>query len=396
MADPVRLNLGAGDVEVDGYTAIDRKFGTEVYPLEYEDDSVDEIRASHVLEHFAHQEVFTVVKHWVDKLKPGGRLRIAVPDFQSLSKRYLDGEPINIQGYVMGGHVDENDYHGAIFDHETLAEVFATAGLERIGPWQDDVPDCSSLDISLNVQGFKPTRDLATIPYGKVTGVLSSPRFGPFAHVRCAFLALAKLQVPYQVCMGAYWHQVLSETMERQLTRDPPPDYILVFDYDSIFSAQDILELYRLGEAYPEADAICAVQSRRGDDHVLFTTMKGEGKQPGETVSQWFADFQRNLTQVFSGHFGCTLFRATSLRSHNRPWMKPCPDSDGRWGEGKVDADMDFWRNWRMDGKTLYLANHVVIGHLQELVTWPGKDYKPVFQHLPDYETEGIPSEVKR
>ena len=55
---PLRLNLGAGRVRIDGWTPIDRQFGSEAYPLkDYADGSVDEIRASHLLEHFPFAEV---------------------------------------------------------------------------------------------------------------------------------------------------------------------------------------------------------------------------------------------------------------------------------------------------------------------------------------------------
>ena len=57
---PVKLNIGAGDVDAPGFIAIDRKLGLEAYPLpehvngtKLETDSVDEVRASHVLEHFS-------------------------------------------------------------------------------------------------------------------------------------------------------------------------------------------------------------------------------------------------------------------------------------------------------------------------------------------------------
>ncbi len=47
--EKVRLNLGAGDSHLEGFTPIDRKLGSEVYTLAYKDESVDEIYASHVL-----------------------------------------------------------------------------------------------------------------------------------------------------------------------------------------------------------------------------------------------------------------------------------------------------------------------------------------------------------
>ena len=123
------LDLGAGDNPVPGSISVDRKNGQEVYPLNYEDNSVDEIRASHVLEHFSHTEVSDVINHWVSKLIPGGRLRIAVPNFEYIAREYLAGSPVNVQGYLMGGHIDENDKHGCAFDPEVLTEPLLASGL---------------------------------------------------------------------------------------------------------------------------------------------------------------------------------------------------------------------------------------------------------------------------
>ena len=55
------LFRSAGDVVLEGFTPIDRKLGSEVYPLNYKDGSVDEIYASHVLEHFKLDDIQAVL-----------------------------------------------------------------------------------------------------------------------------------------------------------------------------------------------------------------------------------------------------------------------------------------------------------------------------------------------
>ena len=154
--NPVRLDIGCGERPIEGFVAVDIKSGARAYPLEYEDNSVSEIRASHVLEHFSHTEIAAVVADWVRALQPGGRMRIAVPDFEAIARAYLDGQNIPVQGYVMGGHVDQFDRHGTIFDAEALTEVLQDAGLVGIGRWTSDAQDCAALNISLNLQGIKP------------------------------------------------------------------------------------------------------------------------------------------------------------------------------------------------------------------------------------------------
>src|SRR5438309_1271592 len=129
----MKINLGCGEHKLDGYENWDCKTGQEAHPLSHigddgsrliiQDCSLEEIRASHVLEHFSHRQTSEVVNHWVAKLMPGGCLKIAVPDFEWIAKHYLDGEPINVQGYTMGAHKDRDDRHGGIFDRESLTEV---------------------------------------------------------------------------------------------------------------------------------------------------------------------------------------------------------------------------------------------------------------------------------
>jgi hypothetical protein len=151
----VRLNLGSGDCPIEGYTNIDRRNGQEAYPLDYPDGSVDEIRASHILEHFGRKEALEVLKNWVSKLKPGGLLKIAVPDFARITEMYKGGDT-NTTGYLCGGQTDEDDYHKNIFDRKSLAVLLEQAGLYDIKHWDSEIKDCASLPVSLNMQGNRP------------------------------------------------------------------------------------------------------------------------------------------------------------------------------------------------------------------------------------------------
>jgi len=153
---PIRLNLGAGAVPIQGFTPIDRRTGAEVYPLAYLVGSVDEIRASHVLEHFPQLKVAAVLLDWVATLKPGGRLAIAVPDFDKALELRKAGDP-KWHAYIMGGHSDPNDEHHAIFTAGYLREAMSAAGLVDIEPWTSTVRDCAALPVSLNLVGTKPT-----------------------------------------------------------------------------------------------------------------------------------------------------------------------------------------------------------------------------------------------
>jgi hypothetical protein len=387
---PKRLNLGAGELAIEGFEPRDGKRGDSLYPLPDEDGSVEEIRASHVLEHFSHTQVAAVLRHWVEKLRPGGLMRIAVPDFEKIARDYLEGKNFDVQGYVFGGHSDERDRHGCGFDRELLTELLLDAGLERLHKWTSEAQDCAALPISLNLGGFKPSGP-AKHCAGTIA-VLSAPRFGPVMHFRCAMNAFSRARVPYQIAGGAYWHQVMSEVLESQI-ENPAVRYVISCDYDTVFSYEDVLELYRLMEACAEADAIFPLQSKRASDHALFGILGKDGK-PVDSIAGY--QLARNLMPVSHGHFGLTILRAAKLRSFERPWMTGIPSKEGRWGDGKKDADIYFWHHWKETGRTLFLAPRIVVGHLQEMVTWPGKDLKPIYQTTNDYDADGVPQKVRR
>lgn len=388
----VKLNLGAGDTELEGFIPIDKKIGKEVYPLDYADGTVEEIYASHVLEHFSHNgQVAAVLKHWVDKLEPGGRIRIAVPDFEWIAREYGAGVPIDSQGYTMGGHTDTSDIHGCLFDRESLTEIMVNAGLERIGEWKAEIQDCSALPVSLNLQGFKPS-GAQKRPEG-VFGVISTPRYGPIMHMQCSFKALATLGISNLAGQGAYWGQVLSECIETLLAEQPTCRYILTMDYDTIFGREDVLELYRLMEACLEYDALCPVQSRRSSKAALFGMVDENDKARTQIYA---GEFAKHITPIKTGHFGLTMIRVSSLLKLPRPWMMATPNKKGRWTDGKVDADIKFWHNWKAAGFKLGLANKVVIGHIEELIVWPDDQFQPVYQKPSDYNEAGIPKEVRR
>jgi len=390
---PTRLNLGAGRNPLPGYHNIDRATGEEVYPLTgYADDSCDEIRASHILEHFGHQDVPKVLAEWVRVLKPGGCLKVAVPDFEEVAKRYLKGEAIPTQSYVMGGQEDGSDYHKCIFDRESLQEVMARAGLERMGRWTSEIADCASYPISLNLMGFKPSSAIKP-PLAGVVAILSCPRFGPTMHFRCADSAFPRLGIPYQIGHGAYWHQVLAEQMETCLA-DSGCEYVVTCDFDTVFRAADVLELYRIMRQRPDIDALFAVQNKRVHGTALFTMRDRAGELRSEVAMAELEE--QRAVRCYTGHFGLTVFRAESLRRLPRPWFVARPNDAGRWGEGKVDADSRFWQDWDAAGLTAYAAPKVPVGHLEEMISWPGRELTPIYQTPNDYHDHGIPAEVER
>lgn len=324
---------------------------------------------------------------WVRALRPGGLLKIAVPDFGKIAENYVAGVPQQTEGYVLGGQVDDYDFHQSLFDEAHLKKIMATAGLVLLRPWKSELADdCAALPISLNISGVKPC---AAQP--KVRGVMTVPRLGFNDMWSSAITALPQLGVDFTSVSGAFWDQSLTLAMERVL--DEQADYLLVMDYDSVFTKWHVAQLLQLAMVNPNADAIAPLQASRhfsnplfGMDDESFNVSKGS-----TTVDVERAALEVDLIKVPQAHFGLTLVRADKLRALPRPWFIGTPNSDGEWKTGKVDADIHFWRKWKAAGNSLFLAPRVVIGHLELMVRWPGVNMEPLWQRASDWEADKKP-----
>lgn len=83
----IRLNLGCGNKKVPGFVGVDIKDAdvqADIRHLPYADESVDEIMAIHVLEHFFMQEIVAVLKEWKRVLKRDGVFAVELPCFDKV------------------------------------------------------------------------------------------------------------------------------------------------------------------------------------------------------------------------------------------------------------------------------------------------------------------------
>lgn len=401
--EPIRLNLGAGALKIEGWTAIDRSLGTEAYPLtDYADDSVEEIRASHILEHFPAAQAQAVVDEWARALRPGGRLRIAVPGFENIMELYKQQDP-RVGQFLMGGQVDDNDYHKSAWNEGTLRTIMENAGLCDIKAWKcgpdDDIVDCASLPVSMNLEGLKrldgkkgvspaTANGRPELPF-KVVAAMSMPRLCFTDNFHSAFGALAPLGISINKHGGAYWEQAIDRSFT-QCLKDGA-DVVLALDYDTIFTSREVMQLIDLMHKNPDVDAIVPLQQHRTLGHPLLTI---RGKD-GQFVKEVPVDtFMGDLSPISSGHFGLTLIRASALRALPRPWFQSAPAPDGTWGEGRMDADIYFWRQMEKLGLKACLAPRVVIGHAELVVMWPNESLGTELQYMGDYNENGRPGNV--
>lgn len=103
------------------------------------DATVSLIYASHVLEHFGRFQYTSVLAEWCRVLKPGGVLRLAVPDFAACAAIYYEQGLADglsgVVGLISGGQRGEYDYHKMIFDEPFLRDALLTIGFREVRRW---------------------------------------------------------------------------------------------------------------------------------------------------------------------------------------------------------------------------------------------------------------------
>jgi SAM-dependent methyltransferase len=102
----------------------------------FPDGCVDLVYSAHCLEHFGYRHRRAVLEEWVRVLKPGGVLRIAVPDFAVIARSYAAGTALSeLEGFLLGGQDYRLNFHKAIFDEPSLRGLLTSVGLSDVRPW---------------------------------------------------------------------------------------------------------------------------------------------------------------------------------------------------------------------------------------------------------------------
>lgn len=141
----MKLHLGCGPRCIPGFVHIDAQPAPHVDivgPVErlpMGDNSVSLIYASHVLEHFGRNEYKAVLKEWFRVLKPGGILRLSVPDFAACAAIYYESGLADglsgLVGLIVGGQRNEHDFHKMIFDEDFLCRELLDTGFRIVRRW---------------------------------------------------------------------------------------------------------------------------------------------------------------------------------------------------------------------------------------------------------------------
>lgn len=148
MGIGLKLHLGCGARYLDGYVHVDRD--TRHAHIDYqqpiddlsmfEEGAVAMIYASHALSYFDRESVGKVLQEWRRVLVPGGTLRLAVPDFEALTKIYQQtGDLSRVLGPLYGRWEINNGreilYHRTVYDFVQLKGVLEEAGFDQVQRW---------------------------------------------------------------------------------------------------------------------------------------------------------------------------------------------------------------------------------------------------------------------
>lgn len=137
---------------------------------QFADNSIAEIYASHVLEHFHYgldDELAFTLAEWHRVLQPEGKLYISVPNLEVLCWLYLHPDlsaegRYQVMRMMFGGQVNPYDVHRVGFDEAVLSQFLRVVGFasyERVadfGLFQDtSTMTFLNYPISLNMIAYK-------------------------------------------------------------------------------------------------------------------------------------------------------------------------------------------------------------------------------------------------
>ena len=161
MKKTVKLNLGCGPLplhqqhltvmggDLSGWILVDKYVQHEMIKNwdatkldEVEDKTADHIYASHLLEHIPHTDTERVLQLWHQKLVPGGKLTINVPDLVWACSQLLRleaGQPLvgyyyefqgehGLQSVFYGSQSHEGEHHHAGFTETSVLQTLTKVG----------------------------------------------------------------------------------------------------------------------------------------------------------------------------------------------------------------------------------------------------------------------------
>jgi predicted SAM-dependent methyltransferase len=154
-APELYLHLGCGGINHPRFVNVDGYPYPHVHSVRgiddlspFADDSAGLVYACHCLEHFTMDEIPRVLTEWRRVLRPGGILRLSVPDFDLLLAIYAEhGRDLaSISRVLLGGQDGRFNFHHAVFTARSLTKLFQEAGFGEIRAWTPGSSELTTFD----------------------------------------------------------------------------------------------------------------------------------------------------------------------------------------------------------------------------------------------------------
>lgn len=175
----IYIHLGCGKVNSPAFINVDMLKAPHIHYIRdvndlscFSSNYASLIYASHVLEHLSHRDVLKALDEWRRVLKPGGVLRLSVPDFDKILEIY-EASCRNIEivvGPIMGTAGEKYNIHSSIFNKASLTKALRRVGFTESHEWNPSTVDHHDFDdwagqckvingnsypISLNIEAVK-------------------------------------------------------------------------------------------------------------------------------------------------------------------------------------------------------------------------------------------------
>jgi predicted SAM-dependent methyltransferase len=182
------INLGAGTILPPEFINVDFFFERKIdftcdlrYPLRIQNESVNGIFCEHTMEHVNYSDNVQLFKECYRILKPGGAIRIVLPDVQIFTKKYLEndqewfstyedlnlissGDPKRINRRFATpmqaiSFITQEYFHVSCWDEQTLTHFLKEAGFTNINrcDWR------SGKHKNLHIDSDKEARKMVSI-----------------------------------------------------------------------------------------------------------------------------------------------------------------------------------------------------------------------------------------
>jgi len=138
----MKLHIG-GEEEKEGWTIFNSQKKTEHNLIgdicdlsQFENESIEEVYASHILEHVRQKDVENVLSSIYRILKSDGKLYISVPDLDvlchtMLSPYFSTDVKFHIMRIIYGGQIDKYDFHYFGWNTEFMKQYLLKAGFTK-------------------------------------------------------------------------------------------------------------------------------------------------------------------------------------------------------------------------------------------------------------------------